>query len=87
MFSSDHAPFSYDGDRGQEPGRRTRRSAHIPNGMPGIETRMPLLMSEGVLKGRLDVHRFVALTATAPAKLYGLHPRKGTIARARTPTS
>jgi len=42
--------------------------------------RMPLLFSEGVLKGRLDIHEFVALTATNPAKMYGLHPRKGTIA-------
>ncbi len=41
---------------------------------------MPLLFSEGVSKGRIDINRFVALTATDPAKLYGLYPRKGTIA-------
>ena len=53
---------------------------HIPNGIPGIETRLPLLYSEGVLGGRMTLNRFVELTATNPAKAYGLHPRKGTIA-------
>ena len=48
--------------------------------MPGIELRVPLLFSEGVGKGRIDLNRFVALTATNHAKLYGLYPRKGTIA-------
>ena len=48
--------------------------------MPGVETRLPLLFSEGVNKGRIDLGTFVALTATNPAKLYGLYPRKGTIA-------
>ena len=48
--------------------------------MPGLETRLPLLMSDGVLAGRIDIHAFVALTATNAAKLYGLHPRKGSIA-------
>ena len=52
----------------------------MPNGVPGIETRLPLLFSEGVHKGRIDLATFVALTATNPAKLYGLYPRKGTIA-------
>ena len=52
----------------------------VANGVPGIELRLPLLFSEGVGKGRIDIHRFVALTATNVAKIYGLHPRKGTIA-------
>jgi dihydropyrimidinase len=52
----------------------------VPNGIPGVETRLALLFSEGVLKGRIDVNTFVALTATNPARIYGLHPRKGTIA-------
>ena len=62
--------------------RAARRSPfrHIPNGIPGIETRLPLLYSEGVLGGRMTLNRFVELTATNPAKAYGLHPRKGTIA-------
>ena len=47
---------------------------------PGIELRLPLLFSEGVGQGRLDLNAFVALTATNHAKLYGLYPRKGTIA-------
>ncbi len=52
----------------------------IANGVPGIELRLPLLFSEGVGHGRLDLNQFVALTATNHAKLYGLYPRKGTIA-------
>ncbi|MEM8856476.1 MAG: amidohydrolase family protein, partial [Pseudomonadota bacterium] len=47
---------------------------------PGVETRLPILFSEGVKKGRIDLPRFVALTATNHAKTYGLYPRKGTIA-------
>ena len=52
----------------------------IPNGVPGVETRLPLLFSEGVGKGRISLQQFVALSATNAAKIYGLHPRKGTIA-------
>jgi dihydropyrimidinase len=52
----------------------------MANGVPGIELRLPLLFSEGVGAGRIDLNQFVALTATNHAKLYGLHPRKGTIA-------
>jgi dihydropyrimidinase len=48
--------------------------------VPGVETRLPLLFSEGVGKGRIDINTFVAVTATNPAKIYGLYPRKGTIA-------
>src|SRR5262245_33563035 len=51
----------------------------IPNGMPGIETRLYLL-HEGVREGRLSLNRFVEITATAPAKIFGLYPRKGTVA-------
>ena len=49
-------------------------------GVPGIEVRMPLLFSEGVLKERMPIERFVAVTATNHARTYGLYPRKGTIA-------
>jgi dihydropyrimidinase len=80
VFSSDHAPFSYDDPRGKKPGGREVAFRHVPNGIPGLETRLPLLFSEGVLAGRITLERFVELTATNPAKLYGLHPRKGTIA-------
>lgn len=80
VFSSDHAPFSYDDARGKKPGGREAPFRYIPNGIPGLETRMALLYSDGVLRGRLTLNRFVELTATNPAKAYGLHPRKGTIA-------
>jgi dihydropyrimidinase len=80
VFSSDHAPFRYDDAQGKKPGGREVAFRHIPNGIPGLETRLPLLYSEGVLTGRLSVNRFVELTSTNPAKLYGLYPRKGTIA-------
>jgi dihydropyrimidinase len=80
VFSSDHAPFCYDGTQGKQPGGEEVAFRHIPNGIPGIETRLPLLYSEGVLAGRLTLEKFVELTSTNPAKAYGLHPRKGTIA-------
>ena len=80
VFSSDHAPFRYDAPEGKKPGGQQVPFRHIPNGIPGIETRLALLYSEGVLGGRITANRFVELTATNPAKAYGLHPRKGTIA-------
>lgn len=80
VFSSDHAPFNFDSPEGKKPGGEEVAFRHIPNGIPGIETRMALLYSEGVLGGRITLNRFVELTATNPAKAYGLHPRKGTIA-------
>lgn len=80
IFSSDHAPFRYDAPEGKKPGGKEVEFRHIPNGIPGIETRLPLLFSHGVLDGRITINRFVELTSTNPAKAYGLHPRKGTIA-------
>ena len=80
VFSSDHAPFSYDDPAGKKPDGEEVAFRHIPNGIPGLETRLPLLYSEGVLAGRMTLNRFVELTATNPAKAYGLHPRKGAIA-------
>lgn len=53
---------------------------HIPNGVPGVETRMPLLYSEGVTHGRLGLRRFVDVTSTNAARTFGLFPRKGVIA-------
>jgi dihydropyrimidinase len=52
----------------------------VPNGIPGVGARLPILFSEGVVKGRIDINSFVALTSTNHAKTYGLYPRKGTIA-------
>jgi dihydropyrimidinase len=80
VLSSDHAPTRFDDPRGKKIKGAAASFRHVPNGVPGIETRMPLLFSEGVGKGRIDLQRFVALTATNPAKIYGLYPRKGTIA-------
>ena len=80
VFSSDHAPFKYDDPSGKKPGGQEVSFDYIPNGIPGLETRMALLYSEGVLGGRITVNRFVELTSANAAKLYGLYPRKGTIA-------
>jgi dihydropyrimidinase len=80
VFSSDHAPFRYEDPQGKKIGGEEVAFRHIPNGIPGLETRLPLLYSEGVLAGRITLQKFVELTATNPAKAYGLHPRKGTIA-------
>jgi len=80
VFSSDHAPFRFDDPQGKKPGGEEVPFRHIPNGIPGLETRLPLLYSEGVLGGRITLQKFVELTATNPAKAYGLHPRKGSIA-------
>lgn len=79
VFSSDHAPYRFD-ETGKLNAGPQPPFKQIANGVPGIELRLPLLFSEGVGKGRIDIHQFVALTATNVAKIYGLHPRKGTIA-------
>lgn len=80
VLSSDHAPFRYNDPKGKQIHGVHGSFQYVPNGIPGIETRLPLLFSEGVNRGRIDLNTFVALTATNPAKLYGLYPRKGTIA-------
>ncbi|WP_417770493.1 dihydropyrimidinase [Stappia sp.] len=80
VFSSDHAPFRYDDTTGKKLRGENASFMHVPNGIPGVETRLPLLFSEGVGKGRISLQQFVALTSTNPARLYGLYPRKGTIA-------
>ena len=80
VFSSDHAPFAFEGPNGKKVRGEAAAFNEVPNGIPGLETRMSLLMSHGVLNGRIDIHNFVALTSTNAAKLYGLFPRKGTIA-------
>ena len=79
VFSSDHAPYRYDETGKLLKGDKTTFK-DTANGVPGIELRAPLLFSEGVGKGRIDINRFVALTATNHARLYGIYPKKGTIA-------
>jgi dihydropyrimidinase len=76
VVSTDHCPFCFKEQK--ELGRDD--FTKIPNGGPGIEHRMSLIYSGGVAGGRFSVNRFVELVATTPAKLFGLYPRKGTIA-------
>jgi len=75
VVSTDHAPFNYAGQK--ELGLHD--FTKIPNGLPGVEHRVVLLY-EGVRTGKLTLQHFVDLVATTPAKLFGLYPRKGTIA-------
>jgi dihydropyrimidinase len=80
VFSSDHAPYRFSDPAGKRPDGPETDFHKIANGVPGLETRLPLLFSEGVGKGRISLNRFVDVAATRAAKLYGLYPRKGTIA-------
>ena len=80
VFSSDHAPTRYDDPRGKKLRGESAAFRWVPNGVPGLETRLPLLFSEGVLAGRLGLGRFVEVACAAPARLYGLWGRKGAIA-------
>lgn len=76
VVATDHCPFNQHGqkDMGKDDFR------NIPNGAAGIEHRLALLYTYGVLEGRLDLHQFVDLTSTRAAKIFGLYPRKGAIA-------
>jgi dihydropyrimidinase len=74
--STDHCPFCMKEQK--ELGRGD--FSKIPNGAPGIETRLSLLFDGGVLGKRISLNRFVELTSTAPARIFGLFPKKGTIA-------
>jgi dihydropyrimidinase len=78
-ISSDHAPYAPDATGKLRAGPNASFK-EIANGLPGIEARLPLLFDAMVSKGRLGLNAFVDLTATAPARLYNLAPRKGTIA-------
>jgi len=80
FFSSDHCPFRYDDEHGKLLPKGRTSFRWVPNGIPGVETRLPILFSEGVMKRRIDLPRFAALTATNHAKAYGLYPKKGAIA-------
>jgi dihydropyrimidinase len=76
VVSTDHCPFCFKEQK--EMGRDD--FTKIPNGGPGVEHRMSLIYSGGVASGRFSANRFVELVSTTPAKLFGLYPRKGTIA-------
>ncbi|NWG25808.1 MAG: dihydropyrimidinase [Pseudorhodoplanes sp.] len=80
LFSSDHCPFRYDDPQGKLHPKGRTSFRWVPNGIPGVETRLPILFSEGVKKGRISLNDFVALTSTNHARTYGLYPKKGTIA-------
>jgi dihydropyrimidinase len=76
VVATDHCPFNFTGqkDRGKE------SFVRIPNGAPGIEHRMELLFHFGVLERQFTLNRWIDITATSPARIFGLYPRKGTIA-------
>jgi len=76
VISTDHCPFCFKEQK--ELGRDD--FSKIPNGGPGIENRMSLIYNGGVAQGRISLNRFVELTSTAAAKIFGLFPKKGTIA-------
>jgi dihydropyrimidinase len=80
LYSSDHCPFRYDDEQGKLHPKGRTSFRWVPNGIPGVETRLPILFSEGVMKNRIGLPQFAALTAANHAKAYGLYPRKGTIA-------
>ncbi len=75
QVSSDHAPFRYHDQKTTGRDNFTR----IPNGLPGIETRLPLVFTGAIAAGRFSPRRFVEVTATNPARIFGLYPRKGTL--------
>ena len=79
VYSSDHAAFRYDDPKGKLIHGPNPPFNRITNGVPGVETRMPLLFSRAMTTDGLDLNQVVAVSATNPAKIYGLYPRKGTI--------
>jgi dihydropyrimidinase len=88
-IATDHCPFFLDGTNpilyeGKSisiPGKELGKDdfTKIPNGLPGVEDRLPVLWTKGVGSGKLTANQFVALTSTNPAKIFGLYPRKGTL--------
>jgi dihydropyrimidinase len=88
-IGTDHCPFFYDGTKpilyegkevkiaGKELG--VDDFTKIPNGLPGVQDRMPILWTYGVRAGKITANQFVALTSTNPAKIFGLYPRKGAL--------
>jgi len=80
VVSSDHSPTRFDDAKGKKVAGENAPFNKVPNGVPGVAARLPLVFHEGVTKGRITVSKFVDLVSTAPAKQFGIFPRKGTIA-------
>jgi len=88
-IGTDHCPFFFDGTRpilyeGREiaiPGKELGKDdfTKIPNGLPGIEDRLPVLWTSGVRTGKITPNQFVAYNSTNPARIFGLYPRKGAL--------
>jgi dihydropyrimidinase len=89
VMATDHCPFFFDGRQsidyeGQQvaiPGKELGKDdfTKIPNGLPGVGDRLPILWTYGVGKGHITPNQFVALTSTNPAKIFGLYPKKGAL--------
>lgn len=87
VLATDHCPFFYNGQKAIDyegkkvaiPGKELGKDNFtlIPNGLPGVGDRLPLFWTHGVATGRISPERFVALTSTNPAKIFGLYPQKG----------
>ena len=76
VVSTDHCPFDFHGQK--DLGKGDFRK--VPNGLPGVEDRMDLLHDGGVVAGKISKERWVEITSTAPAKLFGMYPKKGAVA-------
>jgi len=81
FFYDGTTPIVYEGKPVAIPGKELGQGdfTKIPNGLPGVEDRLPILWTYGVGQGRISPHQFVAMTATNPAKIFGLYPKKGTL--------
>jgi len=89
VMSTDHCPFFFDGTQPIDyegkpvaiPGKELGKSdfTKIPNGLPGLGDRMPVMWTEGVGSGRMSANQFVALHCTNPAKIFGMYPQKGSL--------
>lgn len=75
-ISTDHCPFCFK----EQKELGINDFSKIPNGAPGVENRMSLVFNGGVVEGRISLNKFVDLTSTSAAKIFGLFPKKGTIA-------
>lgn len=75
VVATDHCPFTIEIDK--QKGRED--FSKCPNGLPGVEERLPLMFSEGVMKGRININKMVEVCCTNPAKLFGMYPKKGTL--------